>query len=689
MASLETLVQERVRELAASNARLSTLIQVSPVGIIVLGPDGRVASWNPAAERIFGWNGGEVIGHPLPASMPDHLRVLMASGEPAPVAGDRQGTDVHVKRKDGVGVEVATYSAALRTAAGDPDGWIVVVADITARKQIEGELRRAKIAAEAAATAKSEFLATMSHEIRTPMNGVMGMAELLLTTRLDAEQLDFTNIIHSSGEALLAIINDILDFSKVDAGMLSLEPIPFDLLTTVSGVVELLAARAESKGIELFHRFAPDLCPAVVGDPGRVRQIITNLVGNAVKFTLKGYVFVDVARAPGGGVTIAVHDTGIGIPRDKLRLLFQKFTQADSSTTRRFGGTGLGLAISKQLAELMSGGIEVTSQPGVGSVFTATLPLPPDPAPPRARTLSADLTGLRVVVADPHALSSRIVAEQLRSWGCAVLPAATAAEALSALRAAGAGRAVAVIDAHLADADPLALGAAIRATPGLEGVPLMLLATVGQRGDSKKAAAAGFNAYLTKPVQLFDLRDALGVLCANGQRAGSELVTRHSLAEARGTGSSGSRRRIAVAPAGSAGQPGPDVLVVEDDPVSNLLVCRILERLGCRVTTAGTGSAATALAASHDYALIFMDYHLPDLDGVAAARVIRSRPGGARARIVAMSASVLDQDRELFKAAGMDVLITKPVTLEEIRAVVAQVAGAAAVPEGTGAQAPR
>ncbi|MBA3938397.1 MAG: PAS domain S-box protein, partial [Planctomycetes bacterium] len=451
VASLEAMVQERVRELAASNARLSTLIKVSPVGIFVLDQEGRVTSWNPAAERIFGWNGAEVIGQQLPASMPDHLRVLMRSGEQAPVAGARQGTDVHVKRKDGVGIEVATYSAALRSPTGDPDGWIVVVADITARKQIEGELRRAKIAAEAAATAKSEFLATMSHEIRTPMNGVMGMAELLLTTRLDAEQLDFTNIIHSSGEALLAIINDILDFSKVDAGMLSLEPIPFDLLTTVSSVIELLAARAESRGIELFYRFAPDLAQAVIGDAGRVRQIITNLVGNAVKFTLKGHVFVDVARAPGGGVAIAVHDTGIGIPRDKLRLLFQKFTQADSSTTRRFGGTGLGLAISKQLAELMDGGIEVTSQPGVGSVFTATLPLPADPAPPRARTEPINLAGLKVVVADPNALSSRIVVEQLRSWGCEALPAVSAVEALAALRATAGGRVVALIDTRLAE----------------------------------------------------------------------------------------------------------------------------------------------------------------------------------------------------------------------------------------------
>ena len=246
MEILESLVHKRVEELAASNSRLSTLIKVSPVGIFVLDRDSKVASWNPAAERILGWSSDEVVGRQLPASMPSHLRMLMRTDNDQQLSTKRESTDLHVKRKDGVGIEVATYTAPLINADGQPDGYIVVVADITARKQIEDELRRAKIAAEAAANAKSDFLATMSHEIRTPMNGVMGMAQLLMTTHLDTEQRDYSQTIYKSGEALLAIINDILDFSKIEAGMMTIEPMAFDLPTAVSSVVDLLAARAEA-----------------------------------------------------------------------------------------------------------------------------------------------------------------------------------------------------------------------------------------------------------------------------------------------------------------------------------------------------------------------------------------------------------------------------------------------------------
>jgi PAS domain S-box-containing protein len=381
------------------------------VGIFVLDREGKVASWNPAAERIFGWAAEEVVGRQLPSSLPDHLQVLMSTGAQTPVQHDRHGTDVHVKRKDGKGIEVATYTATLDNQAGEVDGYIVVVADITARKQIEGELRRAKIAAEAAANAKSDFLATMSHEIRTPMNGVMGMTELLLTTQLDAEQRDFAQTIYSSGEALLAIINDILDFSKMEAGMLSLDPIPFDLRVAVSSVVELLAARAQAKGIELICRFAPDLAGHVIGDAGRIRQICTNLISNAVKFTLQGHVFIDVTQAANGEgaplLRIAIQDTGIGIPAGKIPQLFQKFTQADSSTTRQFGGTGLGLAISRQLAELMGGRITVVSNAGEGSTFTLQLPLTIDPAPAARMPLTAELADLRVVLVEPNSLVRR------------------------------------------------------------------------------------------------------------------------------------------------------------------------------------------------------------------------------------------------------------------------------------------
>ncbi len=677
MEILESLVQKRVHELAASNLRLSTLITVSPVGIFVLDRDGKVASWNPAAERIFGWTSTEVIGRHLPSSMPSHLRILMRAGAVPPPTEEHHSTDLHVKRKDGVGVEVATYTAQIINQDGTADGYIVVVADITARKQIEDELRRAKIAAEAATNAKSDFLATMSHEIRTPMNGVMGMAELLMTTHLDAEQRDFTQTIYQSGEALLAIINDILDFSKIEAGMLSLDPIPFDLQTAVSSVVELLASRAEAKGIELIYRFAPDLRTAVIGDAGRIRQVLTNLVGNAVKFTLTGHVYVEVMSCtlPGErhGIRISVHDTGIGIPADKLRLLFQKFTQADSSTTRQFGGTGLGLAISKQLAELMGGTITVDSQNGQGSTFTIDLPLILDPHPPEKRMPTVDLAGLRVVIAEPNPIARRVIEEQLRSWQCIPLPVASGAEALTALMgcAAKPGEIMCIIDARLPDGDSFVLAGEVRSRAELRSVPLILLTSMGQRGDSKKATEAGFNAYLTKPVQMSDLRDALASL-RHGTGGGLEqLVTRHSLAEARGQTSSGSRRRMAVQ-AVTELSVGPRVLIAEDSPVNSLIVKRTLERLGCQVVIAITGGEAVALCLGGAFDLVFMDYHLPEMDGVVATRLIRNRERDRRTPILAMSASVLDHDRALFKEAGMDGFLGKPVRIEEIEAAVSK-----------------
>jgi PAS domain S-box-containing protein len=678
MESLESLVQERVEQLAASNSRLSTLIKVSPVGIFVLDRDGKVATWNPAAERIFGWSSAEIVGHPLPASMPSHLRALTRSSDGKPRTADREATDLHIKRKDGMDVEIATYTAVLTDTEGERDGIIVLAADITARKLIEDELRRAKIAAEAATNAKSEFLATMSHEIRTPMNGVMGMAELLMTTRLDSEQRDYAQTIYQSGEALMAIINDILDFSKIEAGMMTIEPIPFDLPTAVSSMVELLAARAEAKGLELIYRFAPDLETALIGDAGRIRQILTNLVGNAVKFTMQGHVFLEIAKCElssgRAGIRFAIHDTGIGIPPEKQKLLFEKFTQADSSTTRQFGGTGLGLSISKQLAELMGGRITLESQVGQGSTFALELPLVVDPNPPPKDLPSADLTGVQVVVTEGNPIIRRVIEEQLRSWGCVPLAAESGAQAQTIMRSLGSSRTGAIaciVDAHLTDADAYKLGPELRSLPGCFDTPMILLTSKGQRGDGKRAAESGYQAYLTKPVQMTDLHDSLATLLRRNAEVANRLVTRHSLAEARGHMSSGSRRRIAVQTM-SLLPSQASVLVVEDNQANSVIVQRTLERLGCKVTLATTGAEAVSRCLNEAFDVVFMDFHLPEMDGVVATRIIRQRESGRRTPILAMSASVLDQDRKLFIEAGMDGVLAKPLKLEEIETAVAK-----------------
>ena len=667
---LEALVAERVQDLAATNSQLSTLIRVSPVGIFVLDKTGIVRSWNPAAERIFGWNSSEVIGQSLPNSMPAHLRVRLQSGEKIPAHDDLKGTDLHVKRKDGVGIEIATYTATLRTVDDHADGFIVMVAYITARKQVESELRRAKIEAEAAANAKSEFLATMSHEIRTPMNGVMGMAELLMSTTLDAEQRDFTETIYNSGEALLTIINDILDYSKIEAGMLALDPIPYDLQVAVYSVVDLLASRAEAKGLELIYRFAPNLVSGVLGDAGRVRQILTNLIGNAIKFTLHGHVFVDVSQHEVEGksrIRFAIHDTGVGIPTEKLGQLFQKFTQADSSTTRQFGGTGLGLAISRQLAGIMDGNIFVTSESGKGSTFTLEIPLICDPHPVRQMPMPGDLSRAHILIIEPNQIIGRVLEEQIKSWGGVNIQQLTVAQMLAWCHRYGkdCARIIVILDANLIEHDVMEVAQELRKMTCSDIMGLVLLTLIGKRGDSRKAIEVGFNAYLTKPVHPEDLRDGLNLLCSEKLYTGEKLVTRHSLAETRGHISSTSRRRIAVQAMAEIPE-GPKVLVVEDNAVNCTIVCCTLERMGCQVSIATNGAEAVANCLTKYFDLIFMDYHLPEMDGVQATKIIRNRMKDRHVPIIAMSASVLDEDRALFHEAGMDGLVTKPIRLEEI-----------------------
>ena len=679
-----TARKRREEALRSSEERYRTLATYSPVGIFQSDKTGARVYHNDQWCRMTGMSAERAAGDGwLEALHPDDRARVLAAWDKVRNEGGSDELEYRFVRPTGEAVWVLGRTVALTGATGAPDGYIGIVADISA-------LKRAQEAAEAATRAKSEFLANMSHEIRTPMNGVIGMTDLVLETDLTAEQRECIGLVKSSADALLTVINDILDFSKIEAGKLDLDPLPFSVRDVVGDTLKALAGRAHAKGLELACDASADVPDLLVGDAHRLRQVLTNLVGNAVKFTERGEVVVRFERTaePGDSIRLrfSVSDTGIGIPADKLRSVFEPFTQADGSTTRKYGGTGLGLTICYRLVELMGGRVWAESELGKGSTFFFEVRLEKATgSAERAAEVPVDLEGVAVLVVDDNSTNRRVLAETVRNWGARPTCTTGGREALDELRwaaAKGNPYPLVLLDGMMPDMDGFMVAEQIGRDPALAQTAILMLTSADRQGDAARCRALGLAAYLVKPVKPAELNRMIKAALADPAASAIGRVQHATLppppAPAAPAPIAPAARRLCV-------------LVAEDNPVNQRVIVRLLEKYGHAVTVTGDGRQALQALDREAFDVVLMDVQMPEMDGFEATKAIRDREAGGprRTPIIAMTAHAMKGDRERCLAAGMDDYVSKPVQRSELQRVLDWAAGLATVSVTTHTPAPR
>ncbi|HXG92791.1 MAG TPA: response regulator [Blastocatellia bacterium] len=655
MAIKRKQADEALRE---SEKQFRLLFENVPIGVYRTTPDGRILNANPALLRMLGYPSLEEL---VTRNLEEYFEADYSRKqfrERLERDGEIKGLESVWRRRDGSKIIVRENARIVYNSAREIVCYQGSLEDITEKRKAERELCRAKEAAEAASRAKSEFLANMSHEIRTPMNGIIGMTELALDTELTDEQREYLEMVKQSADSLLAIINDILDFSKIEAGKFDLESIDFSLRNSIDDMVKMLAIRAGEKELELIYQIEEGVPDRLMGDPGRLRQVVVNLVGNAIKFTERGEISLEVAveSQTDNDVTLrfTVTDTGIGIPEEKQEHVFEAFTQADSSTTRTYGGTGLGLAIASQLTRMMGGRIWLESEEGHGSRFYFTArfqSLGPAPAP-ILRPPKMKFQGLKALIVDDNATNRRILEEMLRAWGINAATASSGTEAFQAMELAkrsGQPFGLVLLDSLMPVMDGFEIAERILSGEEAMRPKVMMLTSGGRRGDAARCRELGVAAYLPKPIAQSKLLRAIeDVLNGSVSREQQQtLVTRHSLRE------SDSRLRI---------------LLAEDNPVNQHLILRLLEKRGYSVRVANNGREALDLLDEESFDIVLMDVQMPVMGGFEATEVIRKREvsTGNHIPIVALTAHAMKGDRERCLEAGMDAYLPKPVRADEL-----------------------